>query len=131
LFWLAASVAGAQEIAEPLTDKPGNAARGREIVGDIRKGHCLLCHSGPFPEVRFQGNLAPDLRGAGTRWSVAELRQRIVDSREANPDTIMPPYHSLTGLTRVGKNWQGEMILTAQEVEDVVAFLTTLKGEPE
>lgn len=130
-FWLAASAAGAQEIAEPLTDKPGNVARGRGIVGDIRKGLCLLCHSGPFPEIRFQGNLAPDLRGAGTRWSVAELRQRIVDSREVNPDTIMPPYHSLAGLNRVGANWQGDMIFTAQEVEDVVAFLATLKGEPE
>jgi sulfur-oxidizing protein SoxX len=130
-FCCAASAAGAQEIAEPLTDTPGNAARGREIVGDMRKGLCLLCHSGPFPEVRFQGNLAPDLSGAGTRWSVAELRQRIVDSREVNPETIMPPYHSLAGLNRVGENWQGDMIFTAQEVEDVVAFLATLKGEPE
>lgn len=131
VFCIAASTAGAQEIAKPLTDTPGNATRGREIVRDIRKGLCLLCHSGPFPEVRFQGNLAPDLSGAGTRWSVPELRQRIVDSREVNPDTIMPPYHSLAGLNRVGENWQGDMIFSAQEVEDVVAFLATLKGEPE
>jgi sulfur-oxidizing protein SoxX len=124
-------VAGAQEIAEPLTDAPGNVARGREIVGDTRKGLCLLCHSGPFPEVRFQGNLAPDLREVGTRWSVAELRLRLVDSREVNPNTIMPPYHSLAGLNRVNENWQGDTIFTAQEVEDVVAFLATLKGEPE
>jgi sulfur-oxidizing protein SoxX len=124
-------VAGAQEIAEPLTDAPGNAARGRKIVGDTRKGLCLLCHSGPFPEVRFQGNLAPDLREVGTRWSVAELRLRLVDSREVNPNTIMPPYHSLAGLNRVNENWQGDTIFTAQEVEDVVAFLATLKGEPE
>jgi L-cysteine S-thiosulfotransferase len=131
LFCLTASVAGAQGIAEPLTGTPGDAARGREIVADTRKGLCLLCHSGPFPEVRFQGDLAPDLRGAGARWSVAELRQRVVDSREVNPDTIMPPYHSLVRLNRVGESWRGHTIFTAQEVEDVVAFLATLKGEPE
>ena len=125
------SSAGAQGISAPLTDTPGDAARGREIVGDPRKGLCLLCHSGPFPDVRFQGDLAPDLSGAGARWSVSELRQRIVDSREVNPETIMPPYHSLVGLNRVGEDWKGDTILTAQEVEDVVAFLATLEGEPE
>jgi sulfur-oxidizing protein SoxX len=126
-----ATGAGAQEITVPLTDRPGDAERGREIVGDTRKGLCLLCHSGPFPEVRFQGDLAPDLRGAGARWTEPELRQRIVDSREIDADTIMPPYHSIVGLTRVGENWEGDTILGAQEVEDVVAFLATLKGDPE
>jgi sulfur-oxidizing protein SoxX len=129
LLCLTATIAGAQGIAEPLTDVPGDPERGREIVGDTRKGLCLLCHSGPFPEVRFQGNLAPDLRGTGARWSLAELRQRVVDSREVNPDTIMPPYHSHVRLNRVGENWLGTTILTVQEVEDVVAFLGTLKGE--
>lgn len=115
----------------PLTDGPSDPAMGREIVVDTRKGLCLLCHSGPFPEVRFQGDLAPDLRGVGGRLSKPELRQRIVDSRVVNPDTIMPPYYSLEGLNRVGAEWQGETILTAQEVEDVVAFLTTLEGDAE
>lgn len=124
-------MAPAQERAAPLTEQPGDAARGRDIVADNRKGLCLLCHSGPFPEVRFQGDLAPDLRGAGARLSAAELRQRVVDSRVVNPDTIMPPYHSIVGLNRVGEGWQDSTILTPQEVEDVVAFLATLKGEPE
>jgi sulfur-oxidizing protein SoxX len=130
VVWLSACAVSAQEAA-PLTDQPGDALRGREIVADTRKGLCLLCHSGPFPEVRFQGDLAPDLSGAGTRLSVEELRQRIVDSRVLNSETIMPPYHSNVGLNRVGENWQGDTILSAQEVEDVVAFLATLKGEPE
>lgn len=126
-----AGTATAQEIATPLTDTAGDAARGREIVRDTRKGLCLLCHSGPFPEIRFQGDLAPGLAGAGARYTIPELRQRIVDSRAANPDTIMPPYHSLDGLSRVGDRWKGETILTAQEVEDVVAFLATLTGDTE
>ena len=119
--------ATAQDMA-PLTDTPGDPDRGRQIVGDTTHGLCLLCHSGPFPEVRFQGDLAPDLAGAGDRLSLPELRQRIVDSRAENPGTIMPPYHSLVDLNRVGSRWQGDTILTAQEVEDVVAFLATLKG---
>lgn len=117
----------AQGLPEPLTARPGDPARGREIVGDTTRGLCLLCHSGPFPEVPFQGDLAPDLSGAGDRLSVADLRQRIVDSRAVNPDSLMPPYHSLVGLTRVGRRWQGATILDAQEVEDVVAYLATLK----
>lgn len=122
---LAAPAAG-QGIPVPLTDTPGDPAAGRALVADTRRGLCLLCHSGPFPEVPFQGTLAPDLAGAGSRLTVPELRQRITDSRAVNPDTIMPPYHSLVGLSRVGERWQGDTILTAQEVEDVVAFLATL-----
>ena len=72
------------------------------------------------------GDLAPDLAGVGSRLTVPELRERIVDSRRVNPDTIMPPYHSLANLNRVGRRWQGATILTAQEVEDVVAYLATL-----
>lgn len=115
----------------PLTDTPGDPERGRAIVGEPTRGLCLLCHSGPFPEVRFQGDLAPDLAGAGDRLTIPQLRQQIVDSRVVNPDTIMPPFHSIVDLDRVGTRWQGDTILTAQEVEDVVAFLATLKGAPQ
>jgi len=125
---LCLALPAAAEGFAPLTDTPGDPARGREIVGEPTRGLCLLCHSGPFPEVRFHGDLAPDLAGAGDRLTVPQLRQQIVDSRVANPDTIMPPFHSLVGLNRVGTRWQGDTILTAQEVEDVVAFLATLKG---
>ncbi|XYD12583.1 sulfur oxidation c-type cytochrome SoxX (plasmid) [Methylobacterium sp. NMS12] len=114
-------------IPESLTGAPGDAARGRAIVVDRTRGLCLLCHTGPFPEERFQGNLAPDLADVGGRLSSGQLRLRLVDGRALNPETIMPPYYSLTGLTRVGRAWQGRPILSAAEIEDIVAFLATLR----
>jgi sulfur-oxidizing protein SoxX len=114
-------------IPKPLADKPGDAARGRAIVANRSVGLCLLCHSGPIPEERFQGTLAPSLAGAGGRWSVAQLRLRIVDGSRLNPDTIMPPYYRTTGLQRVAKSFEGKTILTAEQIEDVVAYLATLK----
>jgi L-cysteine S-thiosulfotransferase len=114
-------------IPKPLADKPGDAARGRAIVANRSVGLCLLCHSGPIAEERFQGNLAPSLAGAGGRWSVAQLRLRIADGARLNPDTIMPPYYRTTGLQRVAKPFEGKTILTAEQIEDVVAYLATLK----
>ena len=121
-------VAHAQEaMRESLTGGKGDAARGRAIVANRQVGLCLLCHSGPFPEERFQGNLAPDLRGAGARWSEGQLRLRIVDSSRINPASIMPAYHRTEGLVRVGPAWRGKPILTAEQIEDVVAYLMTLR----
>jgi sulfur-oxidizing protein SoxX len=117
-------------IPQPLTGIRGDPARGRAIVVDRQRGLCLLCHAGPFPEQRFQGNLAPDLTGAGARWSEGQLRLKIVDSRRLNPATIMPPYYNMDGLVRVGRNWQDKPVLSAEQVEDVVAFLTTLTETP-
>jgi sulfur-oxidizing protein SoxX len=114
-------------IEQPLADQPGDAARGRAIVANRQLGLCLLCHTAPIPEERFQGNLAPDLAGAGARWSEAQLRLRLVDSRRVNPRTIMPPYYRSEGLTRVGSPWQGKTVLAAQQIEDVVAYLRTLQ----
>jgi sulfur-oxidizing protein SoxX len=114
-------------IPQPLGDKAGDAARGRAIVANRSVGLCLLCHSGPIAEERFQGDLAPSLAGAGTRWSVAQLRLRIVDGARLNADTIMPPYYRTTGLQRVAKAFEGKTILTAEQIEDVVAYLATLK----
>lgn len=114
-------------IPASLTGKPGDPARGRAIVANRTVGLCLLCHSGPIPEERFQGTLAPSLAGAGLRSSQAQLRLRLVDASRLNPDTIMPPYYRLDGLTRIAKNFDGKPILTAEQIEDVVAYLATLK----
>jgi sulfur-oxidizing protein SoxX len=118
---------GNEAILESLTGARGDPARGRAIVTNRQLGLCLLCHSGPFPEERFQGNLATDLKGAGSRWSEGQLRLRLVDPARLNAATIMPAYHRTEGLVRVGPAWQGKPVLTAEQIEDVVAFLTTLK----
>ena len=113
-------------IPASLTGAPGDAARGRAIVAN-RQNTCLLCHAGPFPEERFQGNLAPDLKGAGSRWSEGQLRLRLVDSRTFNPATIMPAYYRVEGLQRVAPAFRGKPILSAEQIEDVVVFLKTLR----
>jgi sulfur-oxidizing protein SoxX len=114
-------------IPAPLTATPGDPARGRAIVVNRRVGLCLLCHSGPFPEEKLQGNLAPDVAGAGARWSAGQLRLRLVDASRLNPDTIMPPYYRVDGLDRVAPALRGKPILSAQQIEDLVAFLATLR----
>ena len=121
------SAHGHEGIQQSLTGARGDPARGRAIVANRQVGLCLLCHSGPFPEERFQGDLAPDLKGAGARWSEAELRLRIVDSGRINPASIMPAYHRSEGLVRVAPAWRGKTILSAEQIEDVVAYLMTLK----
>ncbi len=111
-----------------LTGMAGDAAKGRSIVANRQLGLCLLCHSGPLPEERFQGNLAPSLAGAGSRWSEGQLRLRLTDSKRLMPDSIMPAYFRTDGLTQVAKNVQGQPLLTAQQIEDVLAFLMALKN---
>lgn len=125
-FFLFGKALGADEgIPASLTGAKGDPVRGRALVANRQVGLCLLCHSGPFPEERFQGNLAPDLRNAG-RLSEAQLRARLVDPARFNPQTIMPSYYRTEG-TRVAPAYQGKTVLTAQQIEDVVAFLSTLK----
>ena len=114
-------------IPAPLTGAPGYPARGRVIVTSRQRGLCLLCHSGPFPEERFQGDLAPDLAGVGSRLSEGQLRLRLVDSRRLDPDTIMPSYYRTDGLNRVGAAWRDKPVQNAEEIEDVVAFLASLR----
>ena len=117
---------GADEIPASLTGAKGDPQRGRAIVANRQVGLCLLCHSGPFPEERFQGNLAPDLRAAG-QLTEGELRLRLVDPARANPQSIMPAYYRTEGLTRVTPSQRGKSILTAEQIEDVIAYLLTLK----
>ena len=114
-------------IPQPLTGTPGDAERGLKIVTNRQVGLCLLCHSGPYPQERFQGNLAPDLKGAGSRSTEGQLRLRIVDAARLNRETIMPPYYRVDSLTRVAPGFRGKPILTAEQIEDVVAYLATLK----
>jgi len=113
-------------IPDLLTGSPGDAERGRALVLD-RTSTCILCHSGPFPETRFQGDLAPGLAGAGNRWSEAQLRLRLVDAAHFNPATIMPSYYRVDELQRVGTTWRGKPILSAEQIEDIVAYLATLR----
>jgi len=110
-----------------LSGGNGDPARGRAIITNRQVGLCLLCHSGPFPEEKLQGTLAPDLKGAGSRSTVGQLRLRIVDASRLNPDTIMPPYYRIDGLARVAPLFRDKPILTAEQIEDVVAFLATLR----
>src|SRR5262249_16520708 len=98
-------------IPASLTGAPGDAARGRTLVLD-RANTCILCHSGPFPETRFQGDLAPGLAGVGGRWSENQLRLRLVDASYFNPATIMPSYYRVDGGARIGATWRGKPILS-------------------
>ena len=115
-------------IAEPLANAVGDAKRGRAIVASRQSGLCLLCHSGPFPEERFQGNLAPPLDQSVGRYTAAQLRARIVDASAFNPSTIMPAYYRTDHLNRVAPKFVGQTILNGQEIEDVVAFLISLNS---
>lgn len=113
-------------IPHSLTGAPGDPTRGRALVAE-RAGTCILCHSGPFPEQAFQGNLAPDLAGSGSRWSAGQLRLRLVDASRLNAATIMPSYYRVAGLERVGTPWRGKPVLSAEQIEDVVAYLSSLR----
>ena len=114
-------------ITESLSGRPGDATKGRAIVLSRQTGLCILCHNGPFPEERFQGNLAPDLAMSAARLSKEQLRARIVDASQFNPDSIMPSYYRKDHFTRVAPQYAGKSILSAQDIEDVVEFLVSLK----
>ena len=113
-------------IPDALTNARGDAARGRALVL-ARTSTCILCHSGPFPEQKFQGDLAPDLSGSGSRWSEGQLRLRLVDAARLNAATIMPSYYRVDGLNRVGTLWRSKPILSAEQIEDIVAYLGSLR----
>jgi sulfur-oxidizing protein SoxX len=127
LLLVATQASGNDEGTAPLTGAKGDPARGRAIVVNRQAGLCLLCHSGPFPEERFQGSIGPDLNGTGSRLSEGQIRMRIVDPGRYNPSTVMPAYFRAEGLTRVAPSFRGRTILSAEQIEDVVAFLATLK----
>ena len=113
-------------IPRPLAGEPGDAARGRSIVVNRDQGGCTLCHEVPG-ETRF-GDIAPPLAGVGANLSPGQLRLRVADSTRVNPDTPMPAYYRTEGLRQVAAAYRGKPVLSAQQVEDVVAYLATLKG---
>ena len=117
-------------IEKSLTGQVGDAARGAELIQQRHKSLCVLCHSGPFPEPHLQGTLAPDLTGVGERLSAGQLRLRMVDMKRLNPDSIMPTYYGVVTNskdTRVAIGWRDKPVLTAEEIEDLVAYLQTLR----
>jgi len=123
------SLTGAGDAMDtPLTMTQGDPVRGRQIVADRAVSACLLCHSGPFPAPHLQGNIGPPLDGVGARRSAGQLRLQLVDARQLNPNTVMPPYFVTDGMTRTEQARRGQPILSAQQIEDVVSFLSTLRG---
>jgi len=122
--WEAADYA----IDAPLCGLSGNPERGRMLAYERKKGNCLACHTLPIPEEQFHGNIGPNLDGVGSRYSEGQLRLRLVDMKVINPMTLMPGfYKNPDELSRVMKEFQGKTPLTAQEIEDVVAYLETLQ----
>ncbi len=113
-------------IPEPLDGRTGSPERGRAIVAG-RSGNCLACHRAPIPEEPFHGDLGPPLDGIGSRATAGGLRLRLVAPHVLNPDTVMPAFHRVDGLRRVGRTYRGRPILDAQEIEDVVAYLVSLR----
>jgi sulfur-oxidizing protein SoxX len=111
--------------ASPLTSQAGDPQRGRRLIVDRQQGFCLLCHSGPFAEERFQGTLGPDLASVATR-DAARLRARLIEPRGFNPDSIMPSYRRPSPGARVHPQFQGQALLQDQDVEDIVAYLVQM-----
>ena len=114
-------------IPEPLAAAPGDAARGRALVVARDNANCVLCHAVPDPAVRFSGNVGPSLAGIGGRLTAAQLRLRVADNLRVNPDSVMPSYFKVAGLDRVAPSYAGKPILSAAEVEDLVAYLSSLR----
>jgi sulfur-oxidizing protein SoxX len=111
----------------PLTATPADAARGKAVFVQREKGHCILCHTVPDPEVRFAGNVGPPMAGVGARLSAAQMRARIVDPTRLDSETVMPAYFRTGNLHRVARNYAGRTALSAQDIEDVIAYLLTLR----
>lgn len=118
-------------IPEPLTQTPGDPAAGERTVRDSRIASCLICHALPIADEPDPGNIGPSLAGVGSRYSAAELRLRLVNPKAIDPDTIMPAYYWLDGLHRVDLPYQGRTIYSAQQIEDVIAYLLTLTDDTE
>lgn len=114
-------------ILRPLGGLKGDAAHGEALVRDRERGNCLICHQGADPREPFQGTIGPPLAGVGSRLDAGQIRLRLVDASRLNPETVMPPYFRTEGLRDVAPQYRGKPALSAQEIEDVVAYLASLK----
>ena len=115
-------------ITKPIGGKQGDAVHGRKLSWDRGKGNCIACHALPIPEAEFPGDLGPPLIGVGQRLTEGQIRLRVVDSKQINPLTIMPGYYRDPKLLQfVKKKYRGKTLLSAQEIEDLVAYLVTLR----
>ena len=124
---LAAFVVEKDGIVAPLAGTPGDAARGRMLVLARDPANCVLCHAFPDPDVHFAGDVGPPLAGVATRLTPAQIRLRIVDSTRLDPETLMPSYYRTDGFTLVAPANRGKPVLTAQQVEDIVVYLSQLR----
>jgi sulfur-oxidizing protein SoxX len=113
-------------MSEPLASEPGRAAAGREIFVDRATGHCVLCHRVAGLDAPFQGDLGPDLTEIGARLSASQIRYRIVDASRLNPATIMPPYWRTESLNQVADAYRGKTVLNGEQIEHLVAYLSSL-----
>lgn len=115
-------------ISKSLTGKSGDAAKGEKTFTNRKLGNCLACHQvTAIPSQPFHGEIGPSLDGVADRYSEAQLRMQVVNAKVINPDTIMPAFYRTDGFERVLKKFQGKPILNAEQVEDVLAYLKTLK----
>ena len=119
------TVAG-DAIEAPLLELTGDPVRGRAVVKNRETANCLICHAIPDPIERFMGDVGPSLAGVGARLSPGQIRLRLVDPTLLNEQAIMPAYHRIGGLNRVDERYRGRPVLSAQEIEDVVAYLSSL-----
>ena len=115
-------------IPRPLTDRPGDPARGKRVLTDAGNATCLICHAMPIEGEPDPGNIGPPLHGIADRYTAGELRLRLVDPKRLNPETVMPSYFARDGLHRVAPEYRGRSIYSASEIEDVIAYLLTLTG---
>jgi sulfur-oxidizing protein SoxX len=124
---VASAVFNGDAVSAPLTATPGDPARGKAVLVQREKGHCILCHTLPDADVKFAGNVGPPLAGVGQRLDGARIRGRIVDPTKHDPNSVMPAYYRVENLNRVAPAFKGKTALSAQDVEDAVAYLLTLR----
>ncbi len=127
VFLLFGRLVWASDSLPPLAQVAGSPQQGERIFVEREAGHCVLCHQVQGLDAPFQGNLGPDLTGVGSRLSAAQIRLRVVDASRLNPDTIMPPYYRSAGLEQVATDYRGQTVLSAEQIEHLVAWLATLE----